>query len=49
MKKNEFGVWDIVLPAKDGQPAIPHNSKIKVTYIPLRAYLSYVCMHIYLG
>lgn len=30
MKKNEFGVWEIVVPAKDGQPAIPHKSKIKV-------------------
>ncbi|KAI0484534.1 alpha amylase [Xylariaceae sp. FL0804] len=31
MKKNEFGVWTIVVPAKDGQPAIPHNSKIKIS------------------
>jgi 1,4-alpha-glucan branching enzyme len=30
MKKNDFGVWEIVVPAKNGQPAIPHNSKIKV-------------------
>jgi 1,4-alpha-glucan branching enzyme len=30
MKKNEFGVFEIVLPPKDGQPAITHNSKIKV-------------------
>lgn len=30
MKKNDFGVFEIVLPPKDGQPAIPHNSKIKV-------------------
>jgi len=33
MKKNQFGVFEIVLPAKDGQPAIPHNSKIKVRII----------------
>ncbi|KAI0019819.1 carbohydrate-binding module family 48 [Xylariomycetidae sp. FL0641] len=31
MTKNEFGVWEITLPAKDGQPAIPHNSKIKIS------------------
>ena len=31
MKKSEFGVWEIVLPPVDGQPAIPHNSKIQVT------------------
>lgn len=30
MKKNEFGIWSITVPAKDGQPAIPHKSKIKV-------------------
>jgi hypothetical protein len=29
MKKNDFGVWEIVVPAINGQPAIPHNSKIK--------------------
>ncbi|KJK83366.1 1,4-alpha-glucan-branching enzyme [Metarhizium anisopliae BRIP 53293] len=31
MKKNDFGVFEIVLPPKDGQPAIPHNSKIKIS------------------
>jgi len=31
MKKNEFGVFEITLPPVDGQPAIPHNSKIKVS------------------
>jgi hypothetical protein len=30
MKKNQFGVFELVLPAKDGQPAIGHNSKVKV-------------------
>lgn len=30
MKKDAFGVWEITLPAVNGQPAIPHNSKIKV-------------------
>lgn len=30
MKKDPFGVFEIVIPAKDGQPAIAHNSKIKV-------------------
>lgn len=30
MKKNEYGVFEVTLPAKDGKPAIPHDSKIKV-------------------
>lgn len=30
MKRDDFGVWEITLPAVNGQPAIPHNSKIKV-------------------
>lgn len=33
MKKNEFGVFEIILAARDGQPAIGHNSKIKVSII----------------
>jgi 1,4-alpha-glucan branching enzyme len=35
MNKNSFGVFEITLPAKDGQAAIPHNSKIKVCLLPL--------------
>lgn len=35
MKKNAFGVFEItVAPNEHGQVAIPHNSKIKVTYHP---------------
>ena len=30
MKKNQFGVWNITVPAKSGVCAIPHDSKIKV-------------------
>lgn len=30
MTKDEYGVWELVIPAKDGQPAIAHNSKVKV-------------------
>lgn len=30
MKKDSFGVWECVVPAIAGKPAIPHNSKIKV-------------------
>lgn len=30
MTKDNFGVWEVTLPGKDGTPAIPHNSKIKV-------------------
>lgn len=32
MKKDDFGSFDIVIPAQDGQPAIPHNSKLKVGF-----------------
>ncbi|GAA5956389.1 hypothetical protein JCM3765_005648 [Sporobolomyces pararoseus] len=31
MKKNDFGVFETVIPAVKGQPAIPHNSKVKVS------------------
>ncbi|OIW27727.1 glycoside hydrolase [Coniochaeta ligniaria NRRL 30616] len=31
MKKNEYGVFEITIPPVNGQPAIPHNSKIKIT------------------
>ncbi|PGH23167.1 1,4-alpha-glucan-branching enzyme [Polytolypa hystricis UAMH7299] len=31
MKKDDFGVWEVTLPAKGGVPQIPHNSKIKIT------------------
>lgn len=30
MKRDNYGVWEVTLPAKDGQSAIPHNSKVKV-------------------
>lgn len=30
MKKDPYGVFEVIIPAKDGQPAIAHNSKIKV-------------------
>lgn len=30
MEKNEFGVWSISLPDRDGKPAIPHGSKVKI-------------------
>jgi 1,4-alpha-glucan branching enzyme len=39
MKKDPFGVFEVVVPAKDGQPAIPHNSKIKVSPSTLRLML----------
>ncbi|KAH7160592.1 glycoside hydrolase superfamily [Dactylonectria macrodidyma] len=31
MKKNDFGVFEITIPAEKGEPAIPHNSKIKIS------------------
>lgn len=33
MKKDNFGVWEITVPAVDGQPAIPHNTKIKISLV----------------
>lgn len=30
MKKNEFGVFEITVPGKNGQTSIPHDSKLKV-------------------
>lgn len=30
MKKDPYGVFEVVVPARNGQPAIAHNSKIKV-------------------
>lgn len=31
MAKNRFGVWEVTVPAVNGSPAIPHESKIKVS------------------
>lgn len=31
MTKDDFGVWNVTVPAKGGAPAIPHDSKIKVS------------------
>lgn len=31
MTKDSFGVWEITLPAVNGEPAIPHNSKLKIS------------------
>ncbi|KKY15189.1 putativealpha-glucan branching enzyme [Phaeomoniella chlamydospora] len=33
MTKNMFGVFEVTLPAKHGQPAIPHDSKLKISMI----------------
>ena len=30
MKRDDYGVWEITVPAQNGQPAIPHNTKVKV-------------------
>jgi 1,4-alpha-glucan branching enzyme len=34
MTKNSFGVWEITIPAVNRKPAIPHNSKVKVSLLP---------------
>ncbi|KAI8329040.1 1,4-alpha-glucan-branching enzyme GBE1 [Chlamydoabsidia padenii] len=31
MKRNQYGVFEITLPAVKGVPAIPHNSKVKIS------------------
>lgn len=32
MSKNQYGIWEIALPPKaPGEPAIPHESKVKVS------------------
>ncbi|KAL8729224.1 MAG: hypothetical protein Q9166_004845 [cf. Caloplaca sp. 2 TL-2023] len=33
MEKEEYGRWSVTLPAKDGQPAIPHKSKVKISMV----------------
>ncbi|KAF1810098.1 1,4-alpha-glucan-branching enzyme [Eremomyces bilateralis CBS 781.70] len=33
MKKNDFGVWEITLPAQNGEPAIPHDSKLRLSLV----------------
>ncbi|KAL0258690.1 atp2, beta subunit of the F1 sector of mitochondrial F1F0 ATP synthase [Diplodia seriata] len=33
MTKNEFGVFEITVPPIDGQPAIAHDSKIKISFV----------------
>ncbi|KIH94990.1 1,4-alpha-glucan branching enzyme [Sporothrix brasiliensis 5110] len=33
MTKNDFGVFELKLPSKNGEPQIPHNSKIKISLL----------------
>ncbi|PNS13878.1 1,4-alpha-glucan-branching enzyme [Sphaceloma murrayae] len=33
MHKDSFGVWEIIVPANNGKPAIPHDSKIKISMV----------------
>ncbi|RKP09697.1 glycogen branching enzyme [Thamnocephalis sphaerospora] len=33
MTRNDYGIWECTVPAVDGKPAIPHNSKIKIAMI----------------
>ena len=35
MTKDEFGVYEVTVPAKDGRPAIPHDSKLKASLLSL--------------
>jgi 1,4-alpha-glucan branching enzyme len=33
MTKDDFGVFEVTVPGKDGKPAIAHDSKVKVSSI----------------
>lgn len=33
MAKNDFGVFEVTVPGQNGQPTIPHDSKIKVSFV----------------
>jgi len=33
LKKDNFGVWEITLPARDGVAPIAHNTKIKISFV----------------
>ena len=33
LKKSPFGVWEIKLPPVNGKPAIPHSTKVKVSFL----------------
>ncbi|RDA87067.1 hypothetical protein CP532_0165 [Ophiocordyceps camponoti-leonardi (nom. inval.)] len=33
MQKDAYGVFEIILPAENGQPAIAHNSKVKISLV----------------
>jgi 1,4-alpha-glucan branching enzyme len=32
MERNQFGVWSIRVPDSDGNPTIPHNSRVKFRF-----------------
>ena len=40
MDKNEFGVFEVTVPGNNGKPAIPHDSKLKVSrlYLVMRSF-----------
>ncbi|KAL4800918.1 1,4-alpha-glucan-branching enzyme [Aspergillus venezuelensis] len=33
MTRNDFGVWEVALPASDGRAVISHDSKVKITLV----------------
>lgn len=33
MARGDFGVWELHLPARDGVPIIPHNTKLKISMV----------------
>ncbi|KAL2828567.1 1,4-alpha-glucan-branching enzyme [Aspergillus pseudoustus] len=41
MTKNDFGTWELTLPAKDGVPVIPHESKVKIAMVTRSGELIY--------
>lgn len=37
MAKDQFGVWEVTIPGSNGQPTIPHDSKLKVRlFVPMK-------------
>lgn len=38
MTKNNYGVFEVTVPGKNGQPSIPHDSKIKVCLLKMHGW-----------
>src|SRR5436305_2820586 len=51
MKKDSFGVWEVTVPANNGQPVIPHKSKVKVYCIVILSTIAssywFICLDLH--